>query len=844
VRFSYRLIVVVNLIAVLALFSACGQSSHRDSASAKLPTRPAGINLSAELMELDAMQTPKGVDPAVFAQLKASLRTALIARGEGKLVSTPPMGPANAVPDLSVTDTGGGTADITWHYYNVGDYNQDGVVNVADITPLAIHYGQGWVAGEENTLAAVVDGSGNKSVDIADVTQIAMNFGVECAGYNIEECDTESGSYSLNINVLLTTGLDKDTARMRFTTNLPVTLSHWYRVVPTDLGFTGGEPSVAVQFQITGMPVASIVPDVTSGYAPLAVNFDASGSTDDGTIVKYEWDWEGDGIYDLDTGAVPTTSRIYDRVGSFNPTVRVTDNDSLQATASIAITTTHNPAAPTAVIVPDITEGFAPIVVTFDASGSTDSDGTIAKYEWDWDNNGTYESDTGTTPTQGLTFVTPRLYTMTVRVTDNDGLTDIASTNVTINLSTWTHTWGGADWDSFTDVVVDPYTNNFYALGQTTSMGAGGLDIVISKYLSDGTRDWTRTWGGTEADYPGGISIDSWSNIYVSGWTESFGLMNGDGFLLKLDSDGILLWQKSFGTGDPEDCADVATDMAGNSYVVGYTGSGYPDDAYICKFDAAGANLWQKVWNLGGEERGVSVVLDNDGNAYIAGSISGVLPVSGVGVLLLKYDTDGNAVWGKVWDAVGDERPHGIASNGLALYITGQTYSFGSGDSDVLTLKYDIDGNFMQQYIWGGAYDDSASSVLTYGGGMFYVTGSMNVSMGVSDLFVLRYDWTGSLTNQEKWLNNNAESAAGMAIGSDGGLCIIGAAANASGAWSSVSQTIKHGPATASTVTGHSFPAGFAIGDLSAIDVLQGGITDTGAGYNDALIMKVDTSTW
>jgi hypothetical protein len=839
-----NLALLTALIAALILV-ACGQESRRISSSAAInPQSPASFDLSDALAELDAMQTPKGAEPAVFAQLKAALRAALIASGEEKLVSTPPTGPANAVPDLTVTDTGGGTADITWHYYNLGDYNQDGVVGIADITPLAMHFGEGWSIGQENTLPAVVDGSGDGTVNIADVTPIAMNFGVEAMSYSVESCATESGAYANVSTVLLTSGLDAATGRMRLVTNRLVTPSLWYRVVPADSASTMGVPSNSFLFGPAGVPVASIVPDITGGYAPLAVNFDASGSTDDGTIVRYEWDWQGDGIYDLDTGAVPTTSRIYEGVGSFNPTVRVTDNDALQATASVAITTTHNPAAPTAVIVPDFTEGYAPILITFVASGSTDSDGAIVKYEWDWESDGIYDSDTGATPTQGLTFVTPRLYTMTVRVTDNDGLTDIASTNVTINLSTWTHTWGGADWDNFTDIDVYNQDGSIYVVGETSSFGAGATDIFISRYLPDGTLAWSETWGGTEADTAGGIGIDPWGDVYVSGTTNSFGLANGDGFLLKLDGDGNMLWQKNFGTGDPEDCADVAIDIAGNSYVVGYTGSGYPDDAYICKFDSTGANLWQKIWNLGGEERGVSVVLDNDSNAYIAGSVSGVLPVSGVGVLLLKYDTDGNAVWGKVWDAAGDERPHGIASNGLGLYITGQTYSFGSGDSDVLTLKYDINGNFKQQYIWGGAYDDSASSVLTYGGGMFYVAGYMNMTVGVSDLFVLRYDWTGTITKQEQWFNNHGESAAGMTIGSDGGLCIFGAAANASGAWSSVSQTIKHGPATASTVTGQSLLAGFAVSDLTAAAVLQGGIIDTGAGYNDALIMKVDTSTW
>jgi hypothetical protein len=59
--------------------------------------------------------------------------------------------------------------------------------------------------------------------------------------------------------------------------------------------------------------------------------------------------------------------------------------------------------------------------VTFDASGSRDADGSIVKYEWDLDGNGTYERNTGTSPVTQKAYDVPDSVTITVRVSDNDG---------------------------------------------------------------------------------------------------------------------------------------------------------------------------------------------------------------------------------------------------------------------------------------------------------------------------------------------------------------------------------------------------------------------------------------
>lgn len=74
-------------------------------------------------------------------------------------------------------------------------------------------------------------------------------------------------------------------------------------------------------------PTALLTATPSSGSASLLVDFDASGSTDDGTIVNHEWDFDGDGTWDEDTGATPTTSHNYMTAGTYVATVRVTDND-------------------------------------------------------------------------------------------------------------------------------------------------------------------------------------------------------------------------------------------------------------------------------------------------------------------------------------------------------------------------------------------------------------------------------------------------------------------------------------------------------------------------------------
>ena len=170
----YRTTITV-LVLGLALMGSCGTGKLFGNASSK-GAQP----LDSALVELEQAPVPAGIDPMVFEQLQAKLAAALKSRGLAKFTCAPPEDDRSQAL-LSFDQE---TAQLSWYCYCTGDYNQDGMVTVNDITPLGQNFN---AAGPFDPASALscVDGDKNGMINVSDITPIGQNFNCSVTGYNI-----------------------------------------------------------------------------------------------------------------------------------------------------------------------------------------------------------------------------------------------------------------------------------------------------------------------------------------------------------------------------------------------------------------------------------------------------------------------------------------------------------------------------------------------------------------------------------------------------------------------------------------------------------------------------------
>ncbi|MFO7753527.1 MAG: PKD domain-containing protein, partial [Desulfobacteraceae bacterium] len=200
---------------------------------------------------------------------------------------------------------------------------------------------------------------------------------------------------------------------------------------------TGLEATESIEIKVENSPPtaeAEVVP--SNGEIPLSVSLEGSGSDPDGSVVLYEWDFEGDGVFDWSSETTGETTHTYEEEGVYQAVFRVTDDSGDKAEAHAATTAVQAgpPGSPTAEgqVSPD--SGDAPLSVDFSGSG-TDPDGDeIVEYEWDFDGDGQYDWSSEDSGNTSHTYNSPGTYAARFRVTDSTGLTGVDALLVKVGI--------------------------------------------------------------------------------------------------------------------------------------------------------------------------------------------------------------------------------------------------------------------------------------------------------------------------------------------------------------------------------------------------------------------------
>jgi hypothetical protein len=253
----------------------------------------------------------------------------------------------------------------------------------------------------------------------------------------------------------------------------------------------------------------------------------------------------------------------------------------------------------------------------------------------------------------------------------------------------WARREGQSDYDFASAVSTDPVNGEIYlsgafyansiTVGSTTLPNNGMYDVLVIKYDINGNPLWARSSGGTLNDLGNAITTDRFGNVYVDGGfassSETFGtttLTNvGPGFpdifTAKYDSNGNPIWARSEGGSDNDHAVAIAADTSGNIFVAGHyhsTGftfgtstmtNGGMGDIFLLKYDSSGNALWGRGEGGTDMDFGYSVAVDQAGSAYFSGMFTSPSMTVGSTTLtnasmdqdmyLIKYDALGNSLW-------------------------------------------------------------------------------------------------------------------------------------------------------------------------------------------------------
>ncbi|MHA2610064.1 MAG: InlB B-repeat-containing protein [bacterium JZ-2024 1] len=346
----------------------------------------------------------------------------------------------------------------------------------------------------------------------------------------------------------------------------------------------------------------------------------------------------------------------------------------------------------------------------------------------------------------------------------------------TFKLNVWARTYGGAYWDT-AEFIQQTSDGGYIVAGDTNTFSAGDDEIWVLKLDANGNILWQKTYGTARLDEVESIQQTSDGGYIVAGRTFSFAAGLDDIWVLKLDANGNVLWQKTYGGTDSDGASSIQQTSDGGYIVAGVTKSfgGGSWNIWVLKLDANGNVLWQKTYG-GTDSDGASSIQQTSDGGYIVAGGTRSFGAGSDDIWVLKLDANGNVLWQKTYGGPYNDWAYSLQQTSDGGYIVaGSTYSFGAGSDDIWVLKLDADGNVLWQKTYGGADGDGAYSIQQPSDGGYIVAGSTySFGAGSDDIWVLKQDADGNVLWQKTYGGTGSDRASSIQQTSDGGYIVAG----------------------------------------------------------------------
>ena len=425
-----------------------------------------------------------------------------------------------------------------------------------------------------------------------------------------------------------------------------------------------------------------------------------------------------------------------------------------------------------------------------------------------------FEEESNIYAPEGMCGGATTYYWKIVAKDDRGGKYESGTLKFTTKMIQWQKCLGGSGSD-YANSIQQTEDGGYIVAGYTSSTNGdvsdnnGGNDYWVVRLDEDGSIIWQKCLGGSGTDYAKSIQQTADGGYIVAGDTYSsdgdVSKNNGKGdyWVVRLDEDGSIIWQNSFGGSENDMVNSVAQTSDGGYIVAGYTSSTDGDvsdnnggnDCWIVKLTDEGSMTWQKCFGGTKNDYAASIQQTSDGGYIVAGitySTNGDVSGNhgGSDYWIVKLTDEGSMTWQKCFGGTGSESASSIQQTSDGGYIvTGYTSSNNgdvSGDNhggwDYWMVKLTDEGSITWRKCFGGNDTDYGNSVEQTSDGGYIVAGytrsqnggDVSGKIGGDDYWIVKLTSDGSMTWQKCFGGYNNDQAYSIQQTSDGEYIVAG----------------------------------------------------------------------
>jgi hypothetical protein len=385
----------------------------------------------------------------------------------------------------------------------------------------------------------------------------------------------------------------------------------------------------------------------------------------------------------------------------------------------------------------------------------------------------------------------------------------------------WQKSFGGSN-DDIAHGIIETIDGGYAVIGYTKSVDGDITDKLVEendfwvlKLDINGNIEWQKTYGGSGDDLGRAIIQTTDGGYAITGPSKS---SDGDGsnnegqhdhWILKLDTQGSIQWERSYGFAGHDHSQSIMQTDDGGYFIGGYldvdASGGLGNETittkhgvgefWAQKLDANGNLEWRRYFGGSNNDRIYKVLQAHDGNFLLIGSSESedfdINNSNGsYDFWILKLDTQGDMLWEKSYGGSGIDNGYGATTTNDGNYIivgaaisNDGDISASKGNSDVWAIKIDDNGNLLWEKSFGGsgfdaafAIANSATSINSYviAGNSKSSDGDTTINNGENDFWIFKIDSSGKLLFEKSFGGSGLDFAYGVVQTTDQKIVVVG----------------------------------------------------------------------